>query len=217
MKKMMMMKRRDFSLALSGLALASTSLALHAQGKPVGEADYVRINPPLPTTPGKIEVIEFFWYGCPHCFAFEPVLGAWVKKLPADVVFRRVPVAFNANFVVHQRLYFALEALGQVEALHGKVFTAMQVERMRLDKDEDVIAFVAKHGVDRAKFTEAFSSFSVNTKAKQASRLAESYKIDGVPTLGIHGRYTTSGTQAGSLERSLVVADALIQKVRKGG
>ena len=212
------MKRRHFSATLVGMGLASTAVATLAQGsKPISDADYSQINPPAPTTAGKIEVLEFFWYGCPHCFAFEPLLDAWWKKLPADVLFRRVPVAFNANFAIHQRIFYALEALGQVETTHRKVFNAIHVDHQHLDKEDEVIAFMAKNGIDKAKFAAVFNSFSVNTKSKQATHLAESYKIEGVPTLGIQGRYLTSGGQAGSPERSLLVADALIQRARKGG
>ena len=204
------MHRRDFTAAL----LAGAALPALAQGGPVEGTHYVRLSQPVPA--GKVEVIEFFWYGCPHCNAFEPALEAWVKRLPADVVFRRAPVAFREEpFVAHQRIYYALEAMGQVEAMHKKVFHAIHVERQRLDKAADIAAFMAKNGVDGTKFTEVFNSFSVQTKARQARQLSESYKIDGVPAIGIHGRFYTSGTLAGTPERSLQVAEFLIQQVRK--
>ncbi len=214
------MNRRDFSAQLMGVGCGAAamlaSFGAQAQGKPIGESDYVRLSQPLAVNPGKIEVIEFFWYGCPHCFAFEPALDAWQKKLPDDVAFRRVPVAFREPFVIHQRLFYALEALGKVEELHRKAFQAIHVERQRLEKDEEVVAFAVKNGLDKAQFSEVFNSFAVRTKAKQASRLAEAYKIDGVPALGIHGRYFTSGSLAGSPERALLVANSLIERSRKG-
>ena len=209
------MQRRHFTATL----LASAALPALAQGGPVEGTHYVRLSQPLPSTApaGKIEVIEFFWYGCPHCNAFEPALQAWVQRLPADVAFRRVPVAFREEpFVAHQRIYYALEAMGKLEAMHRKVFYAIHAERARLDKIEEIAAFMSKNGVDGAKFTEVFNSFSVQTKARQARQLAESYKIDGVPALGIQGRYFTSSTLAGTPERSLQVADFLIQQSRKG-
>jgi protein dithiol oxidoreductase (disulfide-forming) len=132
------------------------------------------------------------------------------------VVFKRVPVAFNDSFALHQRLYYALEALGKVEALHGAVFHAMHVDKKRLEKDEEVIALMVKNGLDPAQFTEVYSSFSTSAKAKQASRMAERYKIEGVPSLAVQGRYVTSGSQAGSGERSLLVTNALIERARKG-
>ena len=208
------MHRRDFTAAL----LAGAALPALAQGGPVEGTHYVRLSQPVPANApaGKIEVVEFFWYGCPHCHAFEPALEAWVKRLPADVAFRRVPVAFREEpFGAHQRIYYALEAMGQVEAMHKKVFHAIHVERQRLDKAADIAAFMMKNGVDGAKFTEVFNSFSVQTKARQARQLSESYKIDGVPAIGIHGRFYTSGTLAGTPERSLQVAEFLIQQVRK--
>ena len=147
------MNRRDFSATatVAGLGLAGSGFSLPAlaQAKPVEGKDYVRLAQPQPVPPGKIEVIEFFWYGCPHCNAFEPTVEAWVKKLSADVSFRRVPVAFRDEpFVAHQKIYYALEGLDLVAAMHRKVFYAIHNDRMRLDKIEDIAAFMAKNGVD---------------------------------------------------------------------
>jgi len=167
--------------------------------------------------PGKIEVVEFFWYGCPHCNAFEPFLDGWAKKVPGDVAFRRLPVAFlEEPYVPHQRIFFALESLGAVEAMHRKVFYAIHNERMRLDKPADIAAFMARNGIDAAKFADAYNSFSVQTKTRQAKALSEGYRIDGVPAIGIQGRYYTSPSLAGGPERALQVVDFLVDKVRKG-
>ena len=217
------MKRRTFSNQLLGLGLGSSLFPLaqlaHAQGDAVEGKDYVRLNPPLPVpASGKIEVLEFFWYGCPHCNAFEPLLEAWAKKLPEDIGFRRVPVAFREEpFTTHQKIFYALEALGLVSSMHRKVFFAIHVERAKLDKLSSIVEFMSKSGVDATKFSEAFNSFSVNTKAGQARKLAEAYRIDGVPAIGVGGRFWTSGTLANTLERSLSVADQLIQRTRKAG
>lgn len=217
------MNRRDFSFQLTGVALTCAALGqplvASAQGAPVEGRDFVRVNPaaPVQAPAGKVEVVEFFWYGCPHCNAFEPALEAWVKKLPPNVAFRRSPVAFRENpHGLHQRIYFALEAMGKVEALHRKVFAAIHVERQRLDKPDDIADFMAKNGVDRAKFLEVFNSFSMQTKARQASQLADAYRIDGVPAIGVAGRFLTSGAMAGSPERSLLVTDWLVQNAAKG-
>ena len=216
------MKRRDFSASLlgsaAGLVASGWPAPAHAQGGPVEGTHYVRLSQPVPAGPaGKIEVIEFFWYGCPHCNAFESTLEPWVKQLPADVAFHRVPVAFSAEpFVAHQRIFYALDSLGQVAAMHRKVFYAIHNDRLRLDKPADISAFMARNGVDAAKFIEAYESFSVQGKAKQAAQQAAAYKIDGVPAIGIHGRYYTSGSLAGTNEKALAVADFLIQRVRKG-
>ncbi len=214
----MNMKRREFSAAVIGVGLGAAATAALAQGGPVEGTHYVRLSQPAPTaSPGKIEVIEFFWYGCPHCNAFEPALEPWIKQLPADVSFRRMPIAFGQEpFFAHQRIFYALESLGQLPALHRRVFYAIHSDRQRLDKPADISAFMAKNGVDAVKFMEAFDSFSVQTKARQAAQLSAAYKIDGVPAIGVQGRYYTSGPLAGSNEKSLTVADFLIERVRKG-
>jgi thiol:disulfide interchange protein DsbA len=215
------MKRREFSKQVCTAAVGAGTLSwasgAWSQGDPVEGAQYIRLGQPLPPPGGgKIEVVEFFWYGCPHCFAFEPALDVWQKKLPADVAFRRIPVAFREEpFTTHQRLYFALESMGLIDSMHRKVFNAIHLDKQRLDKLPEIVALVGKNGVDGAKFTEAFNSFSVQTKARQAKQLAEAYRIDGVPALGVHGRFYTSGTLAGGGEQALVVADYLVGRVRK--
>mgnify|MGYP001225195504 CR=1 FL=1 len=213
------MHRREFSTALLGASALAIGLPAAAQGGPVEGTHYVRLGQPLPVTApaGKVEVVEFFWYGCPHCNVFEPMLEAWAKKLPADVSFRRVPVAFRDEpFGTHQRIYYALETLNQVEAMHRKVFYAIHNDRQKLDKPADIAAFMTKNGLDGAKFVEVMNSFGVQTKARQAKQLAEAYKIDGVPALGVQGRFYTSGSLAGSPEQSLRVTDFLIERSRKG-
>jgi protein dithiol oxidoreductase (disulfide-forming) len=215
---MTMITRRDFSLATAAAALSGSALAQGptAAAGPTEGRDYVRLNTPVPVPAGgKIDVIEFFSYGCPHCYTFEPMLEQWVKRLPADVAFRRIPATFNAPFEGYAKLYYALEAIGQADALTRQVFAAIHVQHQRLDKEADIAAFVNSHGGDGAKAVEAYKSFGVATKLRQAKQAFEAYKIDGVPTLGIHGRWFTSGSLTGSPERSLVVADYLIQRARK--
>jgi thiol:disulfide interchange protein DsbA len=214
------MKRRDFSrqLAGAGLGLAAAGLA-RAQGGPVEGQHYVKLSTPapvsLPSPDKKVEVVEFFWYGCPHCFSFEPLLESWVRRLPPDVAFRQVPVGFAVPHQLHQKLFYALEEMGQLPAMHRRVFTAIQQQNQRLNNEADIVAFVGANGVDRDKFIAAFWSFSVATKANRAKQLSEAYKIDGVPALGIHGRFYTSGSLAGSHERALAVTDFLIQRARQ--
>jgi len=214
------MKRREFSAAALFGATALAPALAHAQGGPVEGKNYVRLSVPVPTNApaGKLEVVDFFWYGCPHCAAFEPELDSWAKRLPDDVVFSRVPVAFRAEpFTTHQRIFFALEALGLVDALHRKVFYAIHVERQALDKPAEIEAFMAKNGVDIAKFRDAFASFTTLAKIKRAKLLVDGYKIDGVPAMGIQGRYYTAGSLAGGNDRMLAVTDFVLQKLRKGG
>lgn len=209
------MNRREFGLNASVLALSGLALPAGAQGGPVEGKDFLRVAQPVPMTGDKVEVVEFFGYWCPHCNAFEPALDAWVKKLPATVNFKRMPVAFNAAQEPAQRLYFGIEALGLVDTLHRKVFAAMHVERKRLDKDTEIADFAKANGVDPAKLQDAMKSFSVATKMRQSRQLSEGYRIEGVPTLGIHGRFMTSPSIAGTQERALAVADLLIAQARK--
>jgi protein dithiol oxidoreductase (disulfide-forming) len=214
------MKRRDFSmqLAAAGLGLAGVGSA-QAQGGPVEGTHYVRLSQPAPVTlpspDKKIEVVEFFWYECPHCNSFEPQLEAWAKRLAPDVYFRQVPVGFTARHQLTQKMFYALESMGQLQALHRKIFIAVHVQNKRLNNEADIVAFVTANGVDGAKFTEAFRSFAVNTQATKARQLSDAYKIDGVPALGINGRFFTSGALAGSHERALAVADFLIDRSRQ--
>ena len=161
-------------------------------------------------------MLEFFAYGCSHCHAFEPAVDAWQKRLPADVLFRRIPVAFReVPFVMHQKLFFAIETLGLIEQLQRKVFTAIHVDRQRLEKPEEIGEFVVKNGVDRSRFMDALNSFAVDGKAKQASALTAGYKVAGTPSIGVDGRWLTSGSMAGSNERSLTVADFLLGEAKR--
>ncbi|MEY4765789.1 MAG: hypothetical protein RI907_2462 [Pseudomonadota bacterium] len=214
------MNRREFALQSLGAATLAAGLpgVALAQGGPVEGTHYIKLNQAAPTSApnGKVEVVEFFWYGCPHCFHFDPTLEAWAAKLPADVYFRRVPVAFRENpFGIHQKLYFAVEAMGLLPTLHTKIFHAIHDQGLKLDKPELIADFVAKNGVDQAKFMGVFDSFAVQTKCKQARTLTEAYKIDGVPTMGIAGQFYTAVSLNGSAEKTLAVVDALVAKQRK--
>ena len=213
------MKRREFNAWAAGTwSLVGATAPAWAQGGPIEGTHYLRLTQPAPVAAptGKIEVVEFFWYGCPHCNALEPTLDEWMKKLPADVAFRRVPVGFAAVHESHQRLFYALEAMGQLEAMHKRIFAAMHNGHQRLDKEADQVAFLKAQGVDTAKFSDHLKSFTVQTKARQAKQLSEAYKIDGVPALGVHGRFLTSGSMTGDNARALAVVDFLVQRVRKG-
>ncbi len=218
------MQRREFSLSAASVAAASFSGALalpasvSAQGKvPQEGTDYLVLDKPAQTeaAPGKIEVVEFFWYNCPHCNRFEPQLEEWIKKAPKDVSIRRAPVAFRPEFEPQQRLFFVLESLGKVEELHKKVFYAIHVEKQNLSSADQVTAWAEKQGISKAKFLEAYNSFPVATKARKATLLQDAYKVDGVPALGVAGRYFTSGSVAQTMERALVVADYLVGLTRK--
>jgi thiol:disulfide interchange protein DsbA len=214
------MKRRDFSLAVPAMALASTGLlpsGASAQAfSPVEGRDFRRLDTTVgvEAPAGKIEVVEFFRYSCPHCNGFEPTLDAWTKRLPKDVVLRRIPIAFGDVDVPQQRLYYALEAMGLLPKLHAKVFHAMHVEKLNLLKGDAIIEWVAQQGVDKTKFQDQFNSFSVNSKATKATQMQNGYGVEGVPALGLAGRFYTDGSIARSMDRALQVVDALVVEVR---
>jgi protein dithiol oxidoreductase (disulfide-forming) len=212
------MNRRDFALSLAtASATAVMTAPARAQGEPTEGREFTRLQPPVPVAvAGKIEVVEFFGYWCPHCNNFEPTLDVWARKLPADVNFRRIPVAFAAAQGTLQKLYFALEGLGLLDSLHRKVFAAVHVQHVRFDKDSDVASFASGNGVDPTKLLDAVKGFAVTTKCRQAKQQAEAFRIDGVPTLGIQGRYLTSLSLAGGAEPALLVTEALIRRARRG-
>ena len=212
------MNRRHFSFtscSILGATLWPLAPAWSQGATPVEGKDFARIEPPQPVRePGKIEVLEFFSYACPHCSTFEPALDNWARQLPGDVVVRRVPVPFLMNAENFQRTYYALESLGLVPALQQKIFRAIHIDRQRLEKPEDIAAFVGKNGGDEAKFLAAFKSFSVATSVSRAKKAIADYKVESVPLLVINGRYVTSPSMAGGAPQSLAVADQLIQRSR---
>ena len=214
----MTIARRTFTWqSLATLAALQAPAAWAQFQKPVAGTDYAVLETaaPVEAPAGKIEVVEFFWYNCPHCNAFEPILSEWVKKLPKDVAFRRIPVAFNASFVPQQRLYYALEAMGLLQKIHPKVFAAIHVEKLNLAKGEAITEWIGKNGVDTAKFLVQYNSFGVVTKTQKATQLQNAFKVEGVPALGVAGRFYTDGTMAHSMERALLVVQSLLDDLRK--
>jgi thiol:disulfide interchange protein DsbA len=217
------MKRRDFSALLATTPLAVAAGSALAQGGPIEGRQYTVLPQPLSTTAGKIEVIEFFWYGCPHCYAFEPLIEAWAKQLPADVAFRKAHVAFRANVKIHQRMFYALEALGKEAAVRPAIFKAMHEQGLPLDDVKSQAKFLSPLGVDPTKYQDAYNSFGVQTKCAQAEKLSEAYRIDGVPAIGVGGRFLTSPSAAAAGQRlpehelgqrALQITDFLIQRSR---
>ncbi len=190
-----------------------------AQAQPTAGVEYRQLAAAQPTdTPGKIEVIEFFWYGCPHCYSFEPVLEPWVKKLPKDVQFRRVPAMFNEEYAQGARAFYALEAIGQEERLHKALFDAVHTgARLRVGDEAALTEWLGKHGVDTKKFAAAYRSFSVESKLKRATQLTQAYKIDGVPSMAVNGKYVVNTDNIRSFEQLLGVTDYLIEQSRKKG
>jgi thiol:disulfide interchange protein DsbA len=177
--------------ALSLSLVAATAGASPAN--PQNGVDYRTLDKAQQTDSGKkVEVIEFFWYACPHCFAFEPALVEWVKKQGDKIVFKRVPIAFRDSFVPQQRLYYTLEAMGRLDDIHKKVFHTIHVERRSLDTEAAIVDFIVKQGVDKQKFLELFNSFGVQSKARRATQLQVAYQVDGVPMIAIDGRFLTA-------------------------
>ena len=166
---------------------------------------------------GKVEVIEFFWYGCPHCYEFEPELKGWIKRQNKDVVFKKVPIAFREELMPHSQLFYALEALGKGDTLNDKVMFAMHRENKRLLNENEIADWVAAQGVDRNAFLAAYRSFAVLSKARAANQLGNAYRIDGVPTVAVQGKYITSPSIAGSRAKAVNIMDFLVNKVRKDG
>ena len=216
------MKRREFSKVAASAAMLSQAALLpvvQAQPqKPQAGTDYRVLDPraPVDAPKGKIEVLEFFWYSCHHCNAFEPTLDAWVKKLPKDIAFKRVHVSFRSDFVPQQRLFGTLESMGLLDKLHAKVFAAIHVEKLKLDKGEAIVEWVARQGIDKDKFLQQYNSFGVVTKANKSTQLQNAYKVEGVPALGVAGRFYTDGSLARSMERALQVVDSLVADIRAG-
>jgi len=166
---------------------------------------------------GKVEVIEFFWYGCPHCYEFEPELKGWIKRQNKDVVFKKVPIAFREELMPHSQLFYALETLGKGDALNDKVMFAMHRENKRLLNENEIADWVAAQGVDRNAFLAAYRSFAVLSKARADNQIGNAYRIDGVPTVAVQGKYITSPSIAGSRAKAVNIMDFLVNKVRKDG
>ncbi len=211
------MKRRSFATGLAACSAWLVQGAAWAQQAFRAGKDFLSLDRPVPSDvgAGKVELIEFFWYSCPHCNAFEPTFAQWVKNAPKDVVVRRIPVAFRDDFAPQQRLYYTLEAMGLLDTVHAKVFHAVHVERLPLNTDALIQSWVEKQGVDGKKFAETARSFGVASKVKRAVQLQNEFRVEGVPSLGIAGRYYTDGSLAGSMERALKVAEYLLAQARQ--
>ena len=210
----MRMTRREFVAAAT---LGGVALGAAAQGGGGEGFEYRAVKPQAPTDApaGRIEVVEFFWYGCPHCHALEPALKDWLKRLPPDVAFRKVHVPWQVQ--AHQQLYFTLETMNQAEAQNDRVFSAIHVDRSKLDTPEAMADLLSKHGVDRKQFLDTYGSFGVRTRMQRATQLAAAYRIDGVPTFGVAGKWVTAPSMMGSNAGALKMVEQLVDRARKGG
>ncbi|SAL14598.1 thiol:disulfide interchange protein DsbA/DsbL [Caballeronia humi] len=216
------MKKQFSALAVSlGIVIGSIGAigamnAAHASpAAPVAGTDYSVLQAAQPVNAaGKIEVTEFFWYGCPHCNEFEPYLEAWIKKQGPDVVFKRVPVAFRDDFIPHSKMYHALDALGVVEKVTPAVFNEIHVKKNYLLTPQAQADFLATQGVDKKKYMDAYNSFSTQSAVQRDTKLLSDYKIEGVPTLIVQGKYETGPSMTNNLPGTTQVLDFLVGQVR---
>ncbi len=206
------MKITLFSRLLPGLILGLAALAM----TPAQAAPYSTLDPVQPSdTPGKIEVLEFFFYTCPHCNTIEPMIMKWQKTLPEGVAFKSVPVAFNASMRDMQKLYYTLDALDRLD-LQPAVFKAIHEENKDLTQAKNIIDWAAAQGMDRQAFTDTFNSFGIQTKVSRADELTKSYHVEGTPTIAIGGRYLTSPAQTGTYQGAIDEADKLVKQLLAG-
>jgi len=196
------------------LLLMVSSVVLHAADFTEG-VNYKKVVPQPTDTGNKIEVLEFFWYGCPHCYAFEPYIKAWKKTKPANVEFVRIPAVFRPDWEVQARAYYALSNMGIIEELHGKIFAAIHKDRKHLNTKQLLTDFVVKNGVDRKKFEAEYNSFSVDSMVRKAKKKQTAYKIQGVPSVAVNGKYLTSGSMSGSYENLIKIIDYLVKEESK--
>lgn len=208
--------RRLFDQWLLAVVALMAALVLPARAELQLGRDYVPIVPVQATdNPARIEVVEFFSYGCPHCSEFHPAVSRWAAALPGDVVFRRVPISFNRPaWASLARLYYALEATGDLAKLDNAVFHALHTEGSKLYDDGSIAAWVKAQGVDAKKFADAYNSFGVVSKAKRGDQMAQAHGIQGVPALAVDGRYLVTGKETKGFGQLLALADQVISKVR---
>jgi len=194
------------------LWLAPLSAAVAAE--PMEDVDYVLITPQPAITPGKIEVIEFFYYGCESCYRLEPRLQAWLKSLPSEVSFRRIPALRRTAWVPLTRVYFALEQLREIERLHEKVYQAVHDDGLNLGNSSELYEWAQKVGLNRATLEPLLDSDLTGTQVQRARDATVAYGITATPSFVVDGRYMTSGGMAGSVEALLPIVDGLIDKAR---
>ena len=194
------------------VALGLAPFGAVAQARP----QYTELKPAQPTETGnKIEVVEFFWYGCPHCYNLEPYIEAWTKKLPPDVALRRIPAVFNERWGYDAAIFYTFDALGVLDRVHRPFFEAIHQDRLRTDIPAALNEWLQKHNIDPKKFQETFKSFGVQSKTRRATQQTVAYKIDGTPAMAVQGRYTVSADQGKSQQGLLETVDYLVDMVRK--
>lgn len=212
-----------FALLVAGTSVAQqpvpasplSAIQQPAPQHPVrADIDY-RVITPQPTATKGIEVIDFFWYGCPHCYNLQPALERWISRKPADVTLRRIPVVLRDSWAPHARIYYTLEALGEVERLHQRVYYSYHVEELAMSKPEVMSDWAVRNGISRERWDEAYNSAAVQRKVEEAARLSRAYSVAGTPSLVVNGRYLTSSSMSESMNALIVILDGLIDKMRR--
>lgn len=198
-------------------AIAGHALAAIAQEPTRARVnvDYRLIEPQPVATGNRIEVIDFFWYGCPHCYNFQPALESWIQRMPPDVSLRRIPAVLRDNWAPHARIYYTLEALGEVERLHQAVYHGYHVQELHMSKPEVMLQWAVRHGIDGNVWADAYNSAAVTAKVERAKELTQDYSVQGTPSLVVDGRYLTSPAMARSEQRMIPVLEDLIFMARE--
>ena len=211
----MNLTRRTLLTATAALAALGVRNPAHAQ-VPVAGRDYAVLNPTLPVeSQGKIEVLEFFWYGCIHCYNIEPVVEVWLRTLPSDTEFRRVPAIFNDRWAHDARIFYAFESMDLTEKTHAPLFDAIHKSKLNTTNQAAFNEWLKKENIDQKKFEEAFKSFGVQSKVRRAVQLTTAYRIDGTPSLAVHGTYTINADQGKTARGMFAIADHLVGLARK--
>ena len=194
------------------------AVAMPLAGAQPGKYQYTELKPPQPVdVQGKsVEVVEFFWYGCPHCYNLEPLIEAWAKKLPPDVQFKRIPAVFNERWAHDAAIFYTFEAMAVLDKLHRPFFDAIHRDHLRTDNQQAMTEWLQKNGVDPKKFYDTMKSFSVQSKTRRAVQLTTAYKIDGTPAMAVQGRFTVSTEQGRSREGLLDTVSYLVDMLRQG-
>ena len=211
----MPLSRRHLLFATVAFVAAPIRAQTQTPRAPQVGKDYMVLKKPVPTDSGaKVEVLEFFQYSCPHCFAYDPFLTTWRKKLPPDVEYKRVPIAWDNSTMPHVRIYYTLEALGKLPEMHEKIFAAIQKNKQPLLDPDQIADFMAANGIDRKQWIDTYNSFSIAARANRAGQIWRAYNVDGTPMMGVDGKFTTAPSMVGSREGSLIVLDYLVQQAR---
>lgn len=201
---------------LLALILLACALAVPAEPAFKEGVHYDLVTPAVATAdPDRIEVVELFWYGCPHCYHLEPVITEWAKKKPEDVDFRHQPAVFASNWVPHARAFYAAEALGQLDRLHKPLFDALHAQERPIMSETSLIAFAAEQGIPEEAFRDTYGGFDVDRKVRAVMQATRDYGITGVPSVIVNGKYRTTVTKAGGPDRLLKLVDFLVDKERK--